>query len=147
MKIKCSWQDKMHFTAAADEFKIEMDASPPLGKNAGPTPKQLLLAGICGCTGMDVAALLRKHKQSVTSLVIESHSESTEGKHPAVFKFVKLTFKVQGEVDPDKLIEAVKLSQTQYCGVSAMVSKVVPISYEIELNGKNIGEGKADFKV
>lgn len=54
-------------------------------------------------------------------------------------------FKLKGEVYAEKALEAVKLSQMNYYGVSAMVFKAVPITYTVELNGTSIGTGKADF--
>ncbi len=62
-----------------------------------------------------------------------------------MFKEVKLHFRLKGAVEPARILEAVKLSQTKYCGVTAMVSKNVPVTYTIELNGENIGSGKAHF--
>ena len=95
---------------------------------------------------MDVVALLKKHKQTIESFQIEADATPTEGVHPAVYSEIKLVFKLKGQLDASKVLESVALSQTKYCGVSAMVSKVVPILYTIELNGKNIGSGRADFK-
>jgi putative redox protein len=145
MKLNCDWQEKMKFIATADGHQVAMDAKQPIGTDTAMSPKQLLLAGICGCTGIDVVALLKKHKQPLQSLQIEAESESTVGRYPAVFKEVRLLFKLEGKLDAAIVIEAVKLSQTLYCGVSAMVSKVVPISYTIELNGSVIHQGSADF--
>jgi hypothetical protein len=34
----------------ADSHKVEMDTKSPIGTDTALTPKQLLLAGICGCT-------------------------------------------------------------------------------------------------
>ncbi len=135
----------MRFTAEADGHRVEMDTKSPIGTDAALTPKQLLLAGICGCTAMDVVALLKKYKQLPSSFRIELDASTTDGPHPHVFKEVKLIFKLAGEIEPAKLLEAVTLSQTKYCGVSAMVSKAVPISYVVELNGNTIGTGKAEF--
>ena len=146
MKLQCNWNEKMKFTAEADNYKIEMDTKPPIGNDTAPTPKQLLLAGICGCTAMDVIALLKKHKQPLESFHVEADAPLTEGVYPAIFKEVKLIFKLKGQLDAEKVLESITLSQTKYCGVSAMVSKAVPISYTVELNGKNIGTGYADFK-
>lgn len=137
----------MRFTAKSGEHQVGMDTQPPLGSNTALTPKQLLVAGICGCTAMDVVALLKKHKQPLEALDVEAETQLTEGKYPAVFKEVQLTFKVRGNVDSAQLIDAVALSQTRYCGVSAMVSKVVPIHYVIELNGREIGSGQAKFDI
>ncbi len=146
MKLECVWNQKMRFTAQADAHQVSMDTKAPLGENSALTPKQLLLAGICGCTGMDVVSLLKKYKQPLESFTLEINAPTTEGVYPQIFKDIKLTFKLRGQLDPEKVLEAIKLSQTKYCGVSAMVSKAVPISYEVELNDKNIGLGKADFK-
>jgi putative redox protein len=135
----------MSFVAAADQHSVGMDTKPPLGSDSAMSPKQLLLAGVCGCTGMDVVGLLKKHRQPMESFQIEAEGSLTEGKHPTIFKEIRLTFKLQGALDADQVLEAVKLSQTLYCSVSAMVSKAVPITYVVELNGQSIGTGQAAF--
>lgn len=144
MKTSIAWKGGMKFTAAIDTHEFTMDANPPLGQASGPTPKQLLLAAISGCTGMDVAALLRKHKQAPSALVVEADAELTSG-YPAIFREVKLRFIVTGEVDSARLLEAVALSQTKYCGVTAMVANTVPVNYVVFLNGAEIGAGSARF--
>lgn len=136
----------MRFTAQSGDHKVEMDTNAPIGSDTALTPKQLLVAGICGCTAMDVVALLKKHKQPLESFQVEADATPTEGVYPAVYKEIKLFFRLKGQLDESKVLESVALSQTKYCGVSAMVSKSVPISYTVELNGKNIGAGRAEFK-
>jgi putative redox protein len=42
-------------------------------------------------------------------------------------------------------MESVRLSQTKFCGVSAMLSKAFPIKYVVRLNGQEIGQGQAEF--
>ena len=146
MKLQCTWNDKMRFTAEADKHRVDMDTQPPLGADTAMTPKQLVVAAICGCTAMDVVALLKKFKQPLESFLIEADTSLTEGRGPIVFKEVRLVFKIKGALDGAKVMEAVVLSQTKYCSVSAMLSKAVPISYVVELNGEKIGAGTADFK-
>jgi putative redox protein len=135
----------MFFSASSDSNECSMDAKKPIGRGAAMTPKELVIAGLCGCTAMDVMALMKKHRAKVDSCCVSAQVEMTDSGHPAVFKSVSLSFQVAGVVEADKLVEAVKLSQTQYCGVSAMLSKAVPIRYEIELNGTVIGTGEANF--
>jgi len=94
---------------------------------------------------MDVVALLKKYKQPLESLQIDAETTLTEGTYPAIFKEVRLVFNLIGALDAAKVMEAVTLSQTKYCSVSAMVSKAVPITYTVELNGKSIGLGQANF--
>lgn len=146
MKITCNWTEKMKFEMVnASGQSILTDAKPPLGTNAGPTPKELALMGVAGCTAMDVIALMKKNKQTIESFTIEAETPMSDG-YPSVFLDVLLVFKVVGPgVESALLLEAVRLSQTKYCGVSAMLSKAVPISYRVELNGEIVGSGKAEF--
>jgi putative redox protein len=122
-----------------------MDALPPIGNGEAMTPKQLLIAGLCGCTAMDVLSLLKKHRQPLDSFEIEATVEKSEGVHPVVFTSALLKFILKGNLDEVKVIEAVTLSQTKFCGVSAMLSKAFPIRFTVELNGKTISDGSAHF--
>lgn len=121
-----------------------MDAKAPIGSDKAFTPKQLVVAGLAGCTAMDVIALMKKHKQPVDSFEIEAVVEKSGGGYPEVFTGAVLVFRLMGVLDEAKVVEAVTLSQTKYCGVSAMLAKAFPIRYRIEINGKPVGsEGSA----
>lgn len=145
MKAQLKWTDGMKFEATAAGNLVLMDAKAPIGSNAAMTPKELVAAGLGGCTAMDVIALLKKHKQSYKTLEVDVDIATSTSGQPAVFTSALLTFKVAGEVDKDILLNAVHLSQTKYCGVSAMLAKALPITYIVKLNDEQIGEGKADF--
>jgi putative redox protein len=146
MKTSVIWKDGLEFEGRANEHIINMDAKAPIGHNIAATPKELVALGLGGCTGMDVVALLKKHKQPPKSFEIAIEIEpSTEG-HPIIFKKGLLKFIVDGDVTPEALTEAVVLSQTKYCGVSAMLSESFPIEYQIILNGSEISKGVANFK-
>lgn len=134
----------MSFTAAAGKHSFNMDTQAPLGSDTAPTPKQLLLAGVAGCTAMDVVALLKKYRQEIESFDVEVEGEASSG-YPSVFPELRLTFRLHGKIESEKALEAVRLSQTKYCGVSAMISKGVPIHYVVELNGVQVGAGNAQF--
>lgn len=143
--VQCSWKEKMAFSAKTGGHEILMDAKSPIGSDSAMSPKELLLAGVCGCTAMDVVALLKKYKQPLAALNVNAEAKLTEGVHPAIFQNIAIRFEASGELEVERLLEAVKLSQTKFCGVSAMVSKAVPISYVVILNGKEVGAGVADF--
>jgi putative redox protein len=145
MKLKSVWDKKMRFTAGAESHSVSTDTKPPIGDDTAMTPKQLLIAAICGCTGMDVVALLKKYKQPLSKFEIEAEASVTEGAHPVVFNGVHLGFKLEGALDKEKVLEAITLSQTKYCSVSAMLSKAFPINYTVQLNSEIIGEGAARF--
>jgi len=123
-----------------------MDAKAPIGKDSAPTPKDLVALGLGGCTAMDVIALLKKYKQLPESFAVEVETTPSEGRVPVVFTKATLSFVVRGQVEPAKLLEAVTLSQTKYCGVTAMLLKSFPITYRVELNGEEVGTGVARFE-
>ncbi len=146
MKLTTHWKEKMIFQATDGQHAVMMDTKAPIGSDQALTPKQLVAAGLAGCTAMDVIALLKKHKQPVERFELETDIEKSASGYPEVFTSALLTFRVHGAVDAERLMEAVRLSQTKYCGVSAMLSKAFPIRYRIELNGAPIGEaGTANF--
>lgn len=145
MKSILTWKNGMLFSAQSGESTILMDAKAPLGKGQGMTPKELVITGLGGCTAMDVIALMKKHKQNVTEFQIEVDTESSTGTYPQIFVKTEITFSLHGQIDPALVLEAVRLSQTKYCGVSAMLSKAFPITYKVVVNGENVGSGQAQF--
>ena len=51
----------MSFDLEVNDHIITIDADERVGgENRGPRPKALLLAGLAGCTGMDVVSILKK---------------------------------------------------------------------------------------
>jgi len=145
MKIECRWQNGMILSATNGQHTVEMDSKKPFGTESQMSPKDLVVAGLCGCTAMDIVGLMRKHKQEMTAFEIVATVKASENGHPIVFKEINMLLKFTGNIDPEILLESVRLSQTKYCGVSAMLSKALPITYRVELNEREIGSGHADF--
>jgi len=111
-------------------FTVDSDESVG-GKDRGPRPKALLLSGLAGCTGMDVASILGKMKMPYDSFAVEVDAETTD-EHPKVYKTITVRYIFTGdELDRSKIEKAVKLSQEKYCGVNAMLGKTASISAEI----------------
>ncbi len=144
MDATCHWRGGLGFEAFNRQHSTKMDAKPPFGKDQAPTPKELLLNAICGCTAMDVVSYLRKTREEPTEFTITAQTGVTSG-HPSIFDHVQLIYKLSGQLNPTHVVEAVVKSMSLYCGVSAMVTKACPISYSIELNGNLIGSGEALF--
>lgn len=140
------WKDGMEFFGRVNDHIVPMDAHAPIGKDKAPTPKELVAMGLGGCTAMDVIALLKKYKQLPKAFSIDIEIQPSTGSAPIVFEKAILTFVVEGDVQAEKLVEAVHLSQTKYCGVSAMLSRAFPIEYRITLNGQEVGVGVAKFE-
>lgn len=143
MKITTNWMEKFRFSATDGTNHATMDTNPPYGEGFL-TPKQLCLAAVEGCTAMDVISHLNKRKQLPKSFCVEADADLT-ATHPKVFSEVRLDYKIDGEVQTALAVEAVQLSQTKYCGVSAMMAKNCPIRYRIFLNGSLVSQGEAKF--
>jgi putative redox protein len=93
---------------------------------------ELVLIGLCGCTGSDVASILRKKREPFTRLEVRASAErATEP--PTVYTSIQLTYVVGGKVTRKAVEDAVRLSKEKYCSVSAMLQKTVKITSEIEL--------------
>ncbi len=131
-KISAKLKGNMGFEMDLDGHTLITDASGKIGgNNLGPRPKQLLLSGLIGCTGIDIMSILRKMKVELEDFNIEVEADNTE-EHPKVYENIHLTFKFKGKNLPKKQIEkAVSLSQEKYCGVSAMLKKATPVTYDI----------------
>lgn len=146
MKLSTQWRGDGLFETSDGTHSANMDAKPPFGKDTALSPKQLCLAAITGCTGVDVVLLLKKTKKELRSLRIEADAPVTKG-YPAIFEKVDLEFFVEGAMSPEEALHAVHESQTKYCGVSAMIAKACPIFYRVHLNGAFAGEGQASFSI
>ncbi len=145
MQIVCRWQEGMKFTGTDSKHPVSMDAKKPFGAESAMSPKDLVICGLCGCTAMDVVGLMKKHKQTIEEFEVTADVTMTEKVHPLVFERIELLFTLKGAIEPAILLESILLSQSKFCGVSAMLSKAVPIHYSVSLNGETIGSGKADF--
>jgi putative redox protein len=145
MKTAVVWKDGIAFDARAGDHSISLDTKPPMGKDSGPSPKELVAMGLGGCTAMDVIALLKKYKQTPSSFRVETEVQMSSGQHPIVFEKAVLSYVVEGDVEAAKLSEAIHLSQTKYCGVSAMLAKAFPIEYRVLLNGTEIVTNTSEF--
>lgn len=129
MDGKVIWKSGMSFTGLSGSgFSVPVDTtSKNGGADSGPSPMELVLLGLGGCTAMDVISILKKKRQEVTSFEILLHADRS-AEHPRVFTNITLEFVVTGhDVDEEAVKRAVELSETKYCSVSAMLSKSVAI--------------------
>jgi len=132
MQSTVTWISDMEFDSTTSSGHIiKLDAAEDVGgHDKGPRPKELLLNGLGGCTGMDVIAILRKMKSLPDHFRVEITSELTE-EHPRIFKTIKMKYIFSGNIDQEKIIKAVGLSQEKYCGVTAILKESAELTYEI----------------
>jgi len=127
-EAKATWIDKQKFDGIASSgHNITVDGD----KQAGNSPMELVLIGLCGCTGYDVVSILRKKREPFTSLEVKAEAERA-ATQPSVYTEIRLVYKVGGKVSHKAVEDAVQLSEEKYCSVAAMLNKTAKISYRIE---------------
>jgi putative redox protein len=123
-----TWRQNQEFEAAATSgHTIVLDGD----KKAGNSPMELVLIGLCGCTGYDVVSILTKKREAFTSLEVRAEAERAASP-PTVYTDIKLVYRVGGKVSHKAVEDAVRLSEEKYCSVAAMLSKTAKITYRIE---------------
>ena len=105
------------------------------GSNAGTRPKELILLALGGCTGSDVAVILKKKKIKYDKFEMNISAEQQEV-HPQVYTKIHIEFVFHGNGIPKEAVErAIELSQKTYCSVTAMLQNSVEITHSYKIIG------------
>lgn len=136
-KIIAKNSSGMAFNIEIAGHNITVDASQSFGgKNLGPPPKQLMLAALAGCTGMDVVSLLSKMRVEYRSFILTVEGE-LNSEHPKKYNKMHITYTLTGRNIPrEKVEKAVSLSLDKYCGVAAVYKAALDLTYSIEINSE-----------
>jgi putative redox protein len=127
-EARATWIDNHRFNGvASSNHPIVVDGD----KASGNSPMELVLIGLCGCTGYDVANILAKKREPFTSLEVRAQAERAPTP-PTVYTQIKLTYRVGGKVSHKAVEDAVQLSKEKYCSVSAMLNTTATIAHAIE---------------
>lgn len=90
-------------------------------RSVGPSPTELLLLSLGGCTAADVISILHKKRELVTGYRVEVRGERRE-EHPRSYRKFEVHHIVSGRGVSEKSVQqAVELSSEKYCGVAATV--------------------------
>jgi putative redox protein len=128
IKANARWMDEQRFESVASSgHTIVVDGK----SKTGNSPVELVLIGLCACTGYDVVSILRKKREPFISLEVRAEAERAPSP-PTVYTEIKLVYRVGGNVSHKAMEDAVRLSEEKYCSVSAMLRKTAKISYTIE---------------
>jgi putative redox protein len=132
--VDTSWKGNMLFDANVSGHHVMMDAVPSSGgEDKGSRPKELMLASLAGCSGMDVVSILKKMRVEFTGLNIRVEAEVTE-EHPKHYEKMHVIYEFTGDgLHEEQLKKAVELSQDRYCGVSFVYKKAMAVTYEIRI--------------
>lgn len=133
MIASAEWREGMLFDAKSQSgHTVRLDATSEHA--AGPSPMEMVLAALCGCTSVDVVSILQKKREPLEGLTVMADAEQA-AEAPRVFTKIHLTYKIRGKVTQKAAEDAVSLSKNKYCSVSKMLEKAAQVSYSIEYEG------------
>lgn len=112
-------------------FSISLDSGEATAPR-GASPREAVLSGLAGCTGMDVASILAKKRQVPTTYRVAVDADTAD-RAPRVFTRIVIEHQVSGVVDAEAVRRAIELSATRYCPVSAMLSRSVKLEHRYRL--------------
>lgn len=138
-EVEAIWMGKMQFNALVNGHTVVMDAPERVGgEDQGPIPKPFMLVALSGCTGMDVVALMRKSGHPLDRCDVRVSGEISKTS-PIIYTSVHVIYDIQGKVeDRDEALATVQRSQNELCGVSFMLKKAMPVTWEVLYNGEMI---------
>jgi len=131
--VSTKWVGNMAFESTNPSgHGVAIDAGPDDGgESSGYRPKALMLSSLAGCSGLDVASLIKKMKLQVDHFHIETFGELTE-EHPKYYHKVNVEYHFHGpDLNKEKLQRAVDLSVEKYCGVMEMFRRFAEVGVEV----------------
>jgi len=134
-EVVVSWQGNGRFEGknlAGGSVQIDADGL------AGLSPMEMLLAAIAGCSGVDVAGILRKKHQPLEGFGVQVRGQRASD-HPKVYTHIEVDYLFRGEgLDPRAVEQALRLSEEKYCSVSAMLGAAAQIRWRYRILPQDI---------
>ena len=114
------WVAHLRFRARTGTgLELDLDGA---GQNDAAKPSELLLAALCGCTGMDVISICLKKRQEISAYSVAATGEQHDT-HPRTYATIVVEHRFTGTaLDDTAIARAIHLSATRYCLVSAHLS-------------------------
>jgi putative redox protein len=136
LRARIKWIEGVSFVAETGSgHAVVVDGAPDAGgRNLGPRPMELVLAGTAACAAFDVVWILKKGRQPVTDCTVDAEAERAP-EDPKIFTRIHFKYRVSGtNLNPAQVERAVKLSKEKYCSATLMLAKTAEITYEIAIN-------------
>lgn len=98
----------------------------------GMKPSDLLLIAAASCAMHDVIEILTKQREPLLDLITHCSGEQ-QPQPPFTFINIHLHYVAYGNVNPEKLTRAIRLSEEKYCSVLSTLRPGVPITSDFEI--------------
>lgn len=138
--------DGLQFVGEAGSgHAIVLDGAAGFGRDTATRPMELLLMALAGCTGMDVAYILRKRRVNIQHFQVRANARHAP-QHPKVYTDIEIEYIVKGpDIKVKDLEWAIELSATTFCSASVMLGATARIVHKYRLDGAE-GQGEATLE-
>ncbi|MGD8291546.1 MAG: OsmC family protein [Desulfobacterales bacterium] len=129
VNAQIKWADGMQFIARAGEGPaVVLDSS---DGGSGPSPMEMVLIGVAGCSAIDVIMIMEKKRAQVTDFQVNIAGERAE-EYPQRYTDIQIEYVLRGKgLKPKAVEQAIGLSETKYCGAMASLNANFKTTYRI----------------
>ena len=136
-KVNAAWKGDMKFIATNDSGgQVQMGT---INEIPGVGPMQLLLAGLAGCTGMDIVSILKKKRTILDDFKVEVKALRADT-YPMIWSDIHVMYLFwSNDIKTKDIEQAIQLSEDKYCSASIMLGKSARMqsSYQVIKPGAN----------
>ena len=129
INAQINWTDGLQFVARAGNGPaVVLDSS---DGGSGPSPMELVLIGVAGCTAIDVIMILQKKRADIVDFEVNISGERAED-YPQRYTRIHIEYVLSGrDIKPNAVEQAIQLSETKYCSASASLNADIDSTYRI----------------
>ena len=129
VEAQIKWADGMQFIARAGKGPaVVLDSSEG---GSGPSPMEMVLIGVAGCSAIDVIMIMEKKRAQVTDFQVNIAGERAV-EYPQRYTDIHIEYVLQGKgLKPKAVEQAIELSETKYCGAMASLNAAFKTTYRI----------------
>lgn len=133
-KAKVEWIEKDYLVGTTERgVKVTMESAPEGVTPRGPTPKEMVLHALAGCTLIDVVSIVLKSRRHLEKCWVDAEAEVAD-ELPRAYKKIHLKYFFKSDDLTAAVAErAIELSREKYCSVSAMLKGNVEITWEYRI--------------
>ncbi len=132
--ITLRWlEEHMMVVTDSNGHSIVVGRSPdPQFTWVGVKPSDLLLMAAAACSAYDVVEILQKQREPLVDLKVTCSGDQLP-EPPSTFTKIHLHYLAYGDINPEKLEKAIRLSEEKYCSVISTLRPGVPVSNSFEI--------------
>jgi putative redox protein len=129
VQAQLKWTEGRQFVARAGDGPAVVIDSREGG--SGPSPMEMVLIGVAGCTAVDVLLIMQKRRARITDFQVDIRGQRAE-EHPRCYTKIHIEYVLTGTSVKSKDVErAIQLSETKYCSALASLNAEIEHSYHI----------------